>query len=95
MEIKSTSNSVVITGNIKSIMDFQAIKTELDALSKTTKTITVDIKDSLSMTSSAIGYFTKLILKDGISINMKIGNAQLFELLTDLNLAGTFKATKV
>ena len=93
MEITTSSNTVTIVGNIKSIQDFQDIKNELDSLKSSTTTITIELKDSISITSSVIGYLNKLILKDKISLRMKLGNGQLMELLDDLNLVKTFNAT--
>ena len=95
MTIAISSNNVTITGNIKSISDYQSIKSELDVVAATHKNIVLNIKDSLSITSSIIGYFNKLVLKDGISIHMNVGNSQLMELLEDLNLATLFNAKKV
>jgi ADP-dependent phosphofructokinase/glucokinase len=95
MEISSSTNSVKITGNIKSVADFQSVKRVIDEIVKTNKSVTINIPDSLSMTSSVIGYLNKLILKDNIDVSMTIGNARLIELLADLNLASTFKVRKV
>ena len=95
MEITSSSNTINITGNIKSISNFSEIKNLVDSVVTQHKSITINIIDSLSITSSVIGYFNKLILKDNINIEMRIGNEQLIHLLTDLNLASTFKARKV
>lgn len=92
MEISNSSNIVTITGNIKSVGDFQTIKSTIDSLKTSNNTIIIDIKDSISITSSVIGYLNKIILKDGIDLSMKIGNPQLMELIEDLNLIGTFKA---
>lgn len=94
MEISSVSNTVTITGNIKSINDFQEIKSTFDALKSSNRSITVQIKESISITSSVIGYFNKLILKDGVLLTFRIGNKQLLNLLDDLNLTRTFNATK-
>ncbi|WP_373002727.1 hypothetical protein [Sulfurimonas sp.] len=94
MEITSSSNTINITGNIKSINNFSEIKNLIDSVVTQHKSITINIIDSLSITSSVIGYFNKLILKDNINIEMRIGNDQLMHLLTDLNLASTFKARK-
>jgi len=94
MEIKASSNSVTIAGNIKTVSDFQKIKQLLDGIISTHKTIILNIIDSLSITSSVIGYLNKLVLKDNISIQMRVGNAQLLELLNDLNLTTTFNAKK-
>jgi hypothetical protein len=95
MDIQASSNTVTITGNIKTVSDFQQIKQTLDSIVSAHKTVILKITDSLSMTSSVIGYFNKLVLKDNIDIQMKIGNEQLLELLNDLNLTSTFNAKKV
>ncbi len=94
MDIKVSSNSVTINGNIKSVGNFQTIKQHLDAMIGHHKSITINIVDSLSITSSVIGYLNKLVLKDNITIKMNIGNAQLIELLDDLSLTSTFNAKK-
>jgi hypothetical protein len=95
MEIVNSGNIVDINGNIKSISDFQTIKNTIDAIVVTHSDITVNIVDSLSITSSVVGYFNKLVLKDKIKVKMNIGNAQLMDLLRDLNLASVFNATKM
>ncbi|MCK9492559.1 MAG: hypothetical protein M0Q24_10785 [Sulfurimonas sp.] len=94
MEISSSANTIEITGNIKSISDFSKIKSLVDGVVASHKSVTINIVDSLSITSSVIGYFNKLILKDKINIDMRIGNKQLMELIDDLNLTSTFKARK-
>ena len=94
MEISSSSNVVTITGNIKTVSDFQTLKVCLDSVVNQHKNVTINIKDSLSITSSVIGYLNKLILKDKITLHLKIGNTQLIELLEDLNLKSVFKVTK-
>ena len=94
MEISSAANNVKITGNIKSVADFQSVKRTIDEIVKTHKSVIINIPDSLSMTSSVIGYFNKLVLKDNITITMTIGDVKLIELLTDLNLESVFKVRK-
>jgi len=95
MEISASSNNVTIKGNIKTVNDFQEIKMCLDNIKSFNSSISVNIIDSLSMTSSVIGYLNKLVLKDGIKLSLKVGNIQLMELLNDLNLSATFNAQKV
>ena len=95
MEISVNSNRVTIEGNIKSNSDFQSIRTTVNSLVATHKTIVVDVKDSLSFTSSIIGFFNKLILKDKIDVSINVGNAELYNLLDDLNLVSTFKLRKI
>ncbi|MDD5400668.1 MAG: hypothetical protein PHQ93_05720 [Sulfurimonas sp.] len=94
MELEVSSNSLVIKGNIKSVSDFQNIKQSVDAMVAQHKHININILDSLSITSSVIGYFNKLVLKDNIDIHMNVKNEQLLNLLDDLNLASTFKAKR-
>ena len=94
MEISSSSNLVTITGNIKNVSDFQSIKSTVDSVKSSNSTIILDIQDSMSITSSVIGYLNKLVLKDSINLNMKVGNEQLMYLLEDLNLTATFKVTR-
>jgi len=87
MEIEASSNNIVINGNIKSVSDFQHIKQIIDSvIANNYKEININIIDSLSITSSIIGYLNKLVLKDNINIYMNVGNDQLLHLLDDLNL---------
>jgi len=95
MNIESSSNIVKIDGNIKSISDFQQIKRIVDSLVAIHKNIIINIIDSISLTSSVIGYLNKLVLKDKIGISINIGSSQLMELIDDLNLTSTFKAKRI
>jgi len=95
MQVTMSSNSITIDGNIKSVNDYQEIKTAANNLVDEHKEINIIIQDSLSITSSVIGYLNKLVLKDGIKITMKVGNSQLMELLEDLNLKRVFNARKI
>ncbi len=95
MDIEVSSEHITITGNIKSVSDFQQIKSAVDTVVSQHKSIFIHIVDSLSMTSSVIGYFNKLVLKDGINLQIKVGNQQLLDLLNDLHLTSTFKVHKV
>ncbi len=95
MEISVSSDKITITGNIKSVSDFQQIKSTIDNVVSQHKSILIHIVDSLSMTSSVIGYFNKLVLKDGVNLQIHVGNQQLLDLLNDLSLTSTFKARKV
>ena len=95
MEISVSSNSVVITGNIKTVNDYRQIKESLDNLTQTHKHIIITIQDSISIISSVIGYLNKLVLKDNIDIEIKVGDAQLMELFEDLNLVSLFKVKRI
>jgi len=95
MEVVNSANGITIQGNIKSVKDLQTIKESLDVLQKINSSIIVTIEDSITITSSVIGYFNKLVLKDKIDLQLKVGNSELIDLLTDLNLVQTFKVTKI
>ncbi len=95
MTITHNGNSVTIAGNIKSISDYQTIKSTLDTVIQEHKSIVLNITESISITSSVIGYFNKLVLKDGIKIDMRIGNNELMELIDELSLKSVFNARKM
>ena len=95
MEITTSSNIVSIEGNIKSISDFQEIKNALDNLKNTHNEIIIELKNSISITSSVLGYFNKLVLKDGVKISLHVKDNQLISLLDDLNLIQVFNVKKV
>jgi len=95
MDISASANRVTIKGNIKSIQDYQKIKDVIDEIIKTNKHIVLNIEDSISVTSSVIGYFNKLVLKDNIDLQINVGDEQLMELFQDLNLVSLFKIKKV
>ncbi len=94
MDISASGNIITIIGNIKSVSDFQTIKSTIDSIKSSHNAITIDIKDSISITSSVIGYLNKLVLKESIDLNLKVGDTQLIELLDDLNLKALFKARR-
>ena len=94
MDIISNSNTITIIGNIKKISDFQDIKNKIEPIIQKSQNLTINIKDSISLTSTIIGYLNKLVLKDGINIQIIAGDTGLYELLEDLNLISTFRVKK-
>lgn len=95
MDISTSNNNVTITGNIKTMTDFQIIKSSIDAIASKNTEIIINIKDSISITSSVIGYFNKLALKDHKKITINAGNDQLIALIKDLNLDSMLTTKKV
>ncbi|WP_455756955.1 hypothetical protein [Sulfurimonas sp.] len=95
MDISVSSNIITVNGNLKSVGDFQSLKKTIDSMKSTQKTIIVEIIDSLSITSSIIGYLNKLVLKDGITLELKVGNENLKTLLDELHLSEVFKVQKI
>jgi len=95
MEISASSNIVTIKGNIKNISDLSDIRGIIESVKARYTNIILNIEDSISITSSVIGYLNKLVLKDGIRLEMNIGNKQLLSLIEELNLAETFNAKTI
>jgi hypothetical protein len=92
MEIKVSNNIVDITGNIKSLDDYSLIKDSLTKIiSSGEKEIVVNVRDSLSMVSSVIGYLIKIINTDGISVQVNVWDKRLYNLLDQLSLIDLFK----
>ena len=50
------------------------------------------ILESMSMPSSVIGFFVKLINRDKVKVEMRIQDPRLLELLAELNLTALFGA---
>ena len=94
MQLKAAGNQLTITDNIKSIEDFQHIKTQLDEMKTKHASINLRIVDSLSITSSVIGYLMKLTHKENIRITILAGDERLLHLLNDLGLSQEFNAKK-
>jgi hypothetical protein len=95
MDVLTSGNNITIKGNIKSVSDYQILKEKLEDLRKTHGSILLTIEDSISITSSIIGYLTKLVQKEGIDLSIKVGDGSLYELFDDLNLVTLFKVKKV
>lgn len=94
MEIVTDANSITIHGNIKTVSHYQQIKSTIDAVTQDHKHIVIKIKDSISVTSSVIGYFTKLVQKDGIVIEIEVSDSGLMELFDELHLTSLFRVKR-
>jgi len=94
MDISISGKNVRITGNIKTVGDYQKIKDTLDSLITQHKSIEIYIVDSISITSSVIGYLTKIVQKDGIDLRIRVNNANLYELFDEINLVQLFNVSR-
>lgn len=94
MELHVDGAILTINDNIKSVEHFQLIKSELDAMKRHHSSILIHIPDSMSITSSVIGYLMKLIHKEDIEVSIKAGDERLISLLNDLGLKGEFNVRK-
>jgi hypothetical protein len=90
MKVEQTREGVHIYGNVKSVSHFQEIKQYVDSHIQESDTITITLKDSISLVSSVIGYFNRLVQKDKKTINLVIFNQELYDLLDDLKLIDIF-----
>jgi len=95
MELQIQNNELIIKGNVKSIQDAETIKEALEKIAKKYTSIKIVLQDSISLTSSVIGYLVKLAQKDGKNITLKVANEELYELLRDLDLHTIFKIQRL
>lgn len=97
MEVKTTGVSEIsVLGHIKSIEDYHAIKVVVrDLIGKGNSSLTINIPDSISMTSSVIGFLLKLVYVDKVTISMRVRDERLYDLLDILNLITAFNITKM
>lgn len=92
---REEGGNLIITGEMKTIENYTAIKNALsEVLQHGTDSITIEIKDSLTITSSIIGLFTKTVHGDGLKISLLVHSDRLYNLLEDLNLIVVFNVKK-
>ncbi|NTV13022.1 MAG: hypothetical protein HGA96_03675 [Desulfobulbaceae bacterium] len=85
------NNELVITGNIKSVEDSIEIKNTINKLvAQSSKFIHLNIKDSLSLTSTAIGFLLKLVHQEKVHLSILVGDKRLYSLLEELSLLQQF-----
>jgi hypothetical protein len=94
MKLTVEGSTIVIEKNIKSLQNFQEIKKAVESVSETSDKIHFELKDTISMISSVIGYLTKVIQKDGLNISMTVYDERLYHLLDELNLVQLFQVSK-
>lgn len=97
MEIKVIDNHTVeIHGNIKSLDHYNEIKMTIQQLvGNGTRNLTINVRDSLSMVSSVIGFLIKVINVDGVTLNVNVWDERLYALLDQLSLVELFHVRQV
>jgi hypothetical protein len=96
MTITRDNGLLKIQGNIKSVSDYTEIQGHLQAaIANGSDSITIKVTDSISITSSVIGIFLKVIKKDGIALSVQVGNKHLYDLLNELNLLAVFNVRQL
>lgn len=93
MELNVTGETeVTISGDIKSIDDYQEIKKLLRGLAaQGARDLAIRIVDSATITSSLIGYLLKLVRGDGIGISIEVKDKELYRTFQTLKLLDVFK----
>jgi hypothetical protein len=90
---RTSATELTITGNIKTTADYLAIRKLVTELVEAgASALTLRINESLSMPSSVIGFFVKLVNRDKIRVSMLIEDPRLLELLDELSLTELFGA---
>ena len=93
MTIDYKNGTLLIKGNVKSIQDYQLIRSTIEDRFKDFDTIPIYI-DSIAITSTVIGYFNKLIHEDKKKIVLHVQNPSLYKILSELHLLDTFNVIK-
>jgi len=86
IKIENYGNKIKVKGNIKSIAHYNELKDNIETIIISHKSVEVELIDSMSLTSSVIGYFTKIVNLDNVVLKLSINDERLFELLDDLGL---------
>ena len=96
MNINTVNDSEIdISGQIKSIDNYQSIRQAVNSIILSgSQTLIVRIPDSLSLTSSVIGLFLKVVFEDKMTLKMYVGQERLYNLLEILNLKQVFNVEK-
>lgn len=88
---QKSDNEVIITGNIKSGEDSIQIKTTInELLARGSRSIHLKIMDSLSMTSTMIGFLMKVVHQEKVHLLITVGDSRLYSLLEELSLVQQF-----
>ncbi len=95
MRVESFGNKLVIEGNIKSMAHYNEVKNAIDAIRLSNKKIVIEIVDSISITSSVIGYLSKLVNVDGVRLEIYVKDDNLYALLEDLGLIQIFNVRRM
>ena len=94
IEIKRSGNILDIYGNIKSIQDYEAIRSEVNSVVSSYDSVVLNLHDSISITSSVIGYLNKLV-DEGKRVVINVKDDMLYNLFNELNLLSTFNVQRL
>lgn len=95
MDIKVNGSELTIFGNMTSLDDYKMIKEKITEVIKAgNKQITLHTPSPFAITSSAVGFFTKIVFQDKVKLTIYVTDAVLYSLMEDLNLLQTFNIIK-
>lgn len=97
MQITSSGNNeYTISGDIKTISDYQEIKSTIQShIDQGGTSVEVKINDSQTITSSVVGYFMKLVNLNNVKVTLHVQNDKLHKMLEDLVLVSVFNVKKI
>jgi len=89
-------NELTISGHIKKTENYFDLKRTLtEMLEDGAKDFIIKISESITITSSVIGLFLRLINEDKVKVTMHVGEDQLYQLLDSLNMLKVFNVTRL
>ncbi len=96
IDIAKSGNEKVINieGIIKSSENTQNFINAIDSALKDSKNLTINIKDSFSVTSTAIGFLLQKVNVDKANLTINVGNDRLYELFDMLELINALNIKK-
>ncbi len=93
--IKNTSENILnVEGIIKSSENTQSFINAIDSTLRDNKNLTINIKDSFSVTSTVIGFLLQKVNVDKINLTINVGNDRLYELFDMLELISILNIKK-
>ena len=95
MQVHSIDNKVIVEGNIKSMTHYRDLKAVIDEKAAVYSKIVIELVDSISITSSVIGYLSKLVNVDGIGLELRVKDENLYNLLDELGLVQLFGVRRI
>ena len=95
MEVNVVGNKIVVKGNVKSIRDYEEIRNVIERVISTNKFVVIELVDSISLTSSVIGYLSKLVNVDDVKVELYVRDDGLYDLLDDLGLINLFRVKRI
>lgn len=88
---QTKANEITVEGNIKTIDDYMTLKKAVTAIVEAgNNQVLLTMCDSISMPSSVLGFFVKLVNHDKIRVSMNVADRCLFELLEELGMIELF-----